>query len=180
MLRDLNTFESTSVFCGTLYLLSGDANRFENMIECYAELGLSATCAYLWAHYNAFGVKKCSAFCLPEADGVTIVNEDPPTCEYAECIQCSLTAQVEFDLFSGRSLRNSGITERIIRPCSGLSRINHDYCVGTTEVGTCHVPIPTTAPQAAPTASSGHFFLPGQFLVGSWMIVTVLTMMNVM
>ena len=125
------------------------------MIQCYLDVGLTVPCATLWAHFGAVNVLSCSDVCIPDANGKTTLNEDPPTCEYAPCLQCSSVPQADFDALAGRTWQNSGVTERIIRPCSSFARIDHhDPCVGTTEAGTCGNSAPTAAPKDNPSAAA--------------------------
>lgn len=78
------------------------------------------------------------------------MNEDnPPVCDYAACLECSQSFQADFDMYAGRTLYNSGVTERIVRPCDIFSRVEHDHCVGTTDVGDVPLPAPTKAPTSA-------------------------------
>ena len=147
-IREGGDFESNSVFCAASYVLSSSTDRFDKMIQCYLDVGLTEPCATLWAHFGAVNVLSCSDVCIPDENGITTLNEDPPSCEFGPCLQCSSVPQIEFDLLSGRTWQNSGVTERIVRPCSAFSRIDHhDHCVGTTEFGTCGNSAPTAAPQ---------------------------------
>jgi hypothetical protein len=140
--------ESNSIFCATSYALSSADDRFETMVQCYEKMGFTTPCASLWAHFGSTNSINCGGVCFPDAQGFTKLNEDAPTCEYAPCLECSQQPQAEFDALAGRTLFNSGITERIIRSCDSFSRVEHDHhCVGTTEVGTCATS-PTPAPQA--------------------------------
>jgi hypothetical protein len=175
-IREFTELESNSVFCATSYTLSVGDDRFEKMIQCYEEMGFTSPCATLWAHFGAVNAISCATFCFPNSQGVTTLNLDPPTCEFAPCLACSQTPQAEFDVLSGRTLQNSGITERIIRPCSAFSRVEHDYCVGTTQVGSCEASAPTPAPQADTNGSGGSVTMP--ILFGTLLSMTTVAMMH--
>lgn len=153
-IRDLDALEPNSIVCATSYTLSGKSDRFETLIQCFEEMGFSTPCATLWAHHSAASTVQCGTVCLPDGTGFTKLNEDPPTCEFAPCLACTQTFQGDFDAIAGRTLYNSGITERIIRPCDVFSRVDHDPCVGTKEVGEFSCDGSTTAPAPSPTGTS--------------------------
>lgn len=144
--------------CATVYTLSTGANRFDELIQCYTDMGFTEPCATMWAHLGAANTIECGAVCLPDSTGVTKLNEDPPTCEFAPCLQCSEAFQADFDTLAGRTLYNSGITERIVRTCDSFSRIEHEHCVGTTEIGDspcANGPSPTPAPNGGGGGGGG-------------------------
>jgi hypothetical protein len=149
-IRTLDTLETSSVICATSFALSGAADRFETLIECYTDLGFTDSCAILWAHFGAASTVQCAVDCLPDGiTGLVLVNGPPPTCELEACLTCSEAFQADFDAIAGRTLSNSGITERIARPCDDFYRVEHDPCVGTTEIGDVGTDAPTMAPDGA-------------------------------
>lgn len=159
-IRDYDTLESNSVLCATVYTLSTAADRFDKLVQCYTDMGFTTPCATMWAHLGAANAIQCGSVCLPDSSGVTKLNEDnPPICEFAPCLECSLDFQADFDTIAGRTLYNSGITERIVRPCDVFTRIEHDHCEGTTEIGDDPCipggPAATQPPGGSPGTSSG-------------------------
>ena len=155
-IRDLGALQANSVVCATAYTLSSASDRFETLVQCFANMGFTTPCATLWAHFSAANTVKCATLCLPDGTGYVQLNEDPPTCELAPCLACSEAFQADFDALAGRTLYNSGITENIIRPCDVFAHVDHDPCVGTTEVG--DLPCAgnsTTAPAPSPTGGGG-------------------------
>lgn len=183
-IRDLGDLQSNSVVCATTYTLSSASDRFDTLVQCFANMGFTTPCATLWAHLSAVTTAQCATLCIPDGNGYTKLNEDPPTCELAPCLDCSKEFQADFDAIAGRTLYNSGITERIVRPCDVFSRIEHDPCVGTTEVGDLPCAGETTAPAPSPTGSStgsgassrfsvmvGLFIISITAAVNSWVLV---------
>ncbi len=80
---------------------------------------------------------------------------------------CSQGFQADFDSFAGRTLVNSGVTERIIRTCDTFSRIEHDHCVGTEELGAFPCGDgPTVVPESPGPSGAQSRFLVVQGLVG--------------
>ena len=69
---------------------------------------------------------------------------------------CTSVFQDDMDLIAGRTLYNSGITERIARPCSHFYRgVERDPCVGTLEKGTiAPTPTITESPETSPDDAS--------------------------
>jgi len=136
-----DSFEGSTVACSTSYVINRD---FENLVGCFEDVelfGLSPQCARLWAHYVATNAHLCAAQCFSTQE----LNGPAPECELLDCLQCSDSQfQEDFDLISGRTLTNSGITQRIARPCSDFVRSNHDPV--------CQV---STTPTQAPTTSGG-------------------------
>jgi hypothetical protein len=149
-IKTLDTLETDSVICATSFTLSRAADRFETLIGCYTELGFTDSCATLWAHLSAAISIQCSAFCIPDGTtGLVLVNGPSPTCELAACLTCTEAFQADFYAIAGRILYNSGITERIARPCDVFHSVEHDPCVGTTENGHVGAVGPTMAPDGA-------------------------------
>lgn len=138
-----DSFESHTVACSASYALN---RNFDKLVGCFQDKeksGLSQECATLWAHYVATNVGLCAARCLD----TTQLNGPAPECELLDCLQCSnSTFQADFDIISGRTLQNSGITERIARPCADFFRVDHDPCQGNTTFDEPETMPPTPAP----------------------------------
>lgn len=88
--------------------------------KCFMELGFTEACASMW-YYNTLNTRrkcrwKCWAFYL--------FNKDPntgPQCELASCLECDETESGPlFDIFAGRTRRNSGLLSNIVRTCSEM------------------------------------------------------------
>jgi hypothetical protein len=105
-------------------------------------MGFTLPCSMLWAHSAATSVNRCNEVCLVDATGLTILNGPPPACEFQTCLSCSGVWQNDLDALAGRTLQNSGITERIARPCEDFARIVHDPCT-MVEVLQPSTPSPT-------------------------------------
>ena len=140
------TFESSTVACTTSYVIN---RNFEKLVTCFQNpdlFGMSQECATLWAHYAATNAFLCSSACFDTSE----VNGPAPQCELLDCLQCSESKfQADFDVLSGRTLTNSGITQRIARPCADFFRVIHDPCLGNTTFDE-----PNTMPTAPTQAPS--------------------------
>lgn len=163
-IRDLDTLESNSIVCATSYTLSSAPNRFETLVQCYEDMDFSTPCATLWAHLGAANTIECGSVCLPDASGVTKLNEGPPTCEYAGCLECSLDFQLDFDRIAGRTLYNSGVTQRIVRQCGAFSRVEHDHCAGTSDDG--DIGDSPASPTPAPAGGTSSAAPPRSMVIG--------------
>ena len=134
-MKTYDTLESNSIACSTSYTLTADADvRFGTLKNCYTDMGYTDACATLWAHSAATGASKCIDFCFPDSTlGYTVLNGPPPACEAEACLTCTNIFYADFEVISGRTLQNSGISERIARACSVFYPVEHDACVGSTE-----------------------------------------------
>ena len=79
-----------------------------NAIECFTNLGFTIGCATIWT-YNTINTNN-------------------------ECLQCDEDKSGPiFQLYAGRTRRNSGLLSGIVRPCSSLIPIQHiNPCLFTT------------------------------------------------
>jgi hypothetical protein len=149
-----DSFESNTVACSASYVINKDFERLVGCFENTDNFGLSRQCAQLWAHYVATNANLCAAQCFDTSE----LNGPPPECELLDCLQCSnSTFQGDFDTISGRTLTNSGITQRIARACSDFVRVNHDPCQGNTtfDEPDTMAPQPTQAPTSGSTSPTG-------------------------
>ena len=128
--------ETETVVCAIAYTLGDADTRFDTLKECMREkFGYSEGCAYVWAHRASVSTSECAEFCFPEANGLALLQLEPPTCADAPCLACASEFDGPFQDVVGRTYAKSGILERIAAKCSEIPRLTHDPCVGTTERG---------------------------------------------
>jgi len=113
--------------CGSAYYVAVSISRkdpseaFESLVDCYKEeAGYTEQCARLWAYDTAAVSTMCLATC--QGSSQQSYNGDPPLCELSDCLQCKedLT-KVEFTKLAGRTHLNSGLTQKMARPCSDFA-----------------------------------------------------------
>jgi hypothetical protein len=155
-MKTYDTLESDSIACSTSYTLTSNVDaRFGTLEKCYMDMGYTDACATLWAHSAATSASECINFCFPDPTlGYTILNGPPPTCESEACLTCTSVFTSVFDVISGRTLQNSGVSERIARACSVFYPVEHDPCVGSSERGVVVTEAPTAGPAAGATTTS--------------------------
>lgn len=101
--------------CGIKGILGKQAGT-----NCFMDLGFTEACATMW-HYNAVNTRKkcrwsCWAFYLFDKEPNT-----GPQCDLATCIDCDERESGPlFDIFAGRTRRNSGLLSNIVRKCSEM------------------------------------------------------------
>jgi hypothetical protein len=98
--------------------------EMQDHIACIAALGFSDACAQIW-YYNSRNTQQtCLTQCL-SALGADYHNADGTL---NDCILCDEeNSGPVFKAVSGRTRRNSGLPTALCRPCSTISRIQHDY-----------------------------------------------------
>lgn len=69
-IKTYGSLETESIICATSYTFSRD---FPALVQCYAKLGFTESCATLWAHFAATNGSKCAFNCLPGSSGITEV-----------------------------------------------------------------------------------------------------------
>ena len=158
-MASIDDFETDTLICGVSYLLNQDIEtRFDALVDCAIQAGLSDACALLWAHYGASIVSACSESCNAGTGAET--NGAAPECALAACPACATPWNQNFAKLSGRTLEGSGISEKTAKPCSSFYPVNHDACVGTTTSGSeFTVPTPTPASSASLGTMSFQFTL---------------------
>lgn len=108
--------------CGTL-----SSTIFNRGVKCFANLGMTDACAYIWASNARFDGSNCRNICL--AEYWSPYNGDPPSCPLNDCLQCDEDkAGPLFKKFSGRTRRNSGLESSITRPCETVESLTHYQC----------------------------------------------------
>lgn len=165
-----------SIICATSYTFSRD---FSALVACYQELGFTASCGELWAHYAATNGSKCAFDCF----GVSELNGPAPACEPSKCLVCQQEFRKDFDKIAGIDFAKAGITETIARNCGDFFPVIHDPCLGlgssagdesssvdSTPVETpAETPAEDKVPDAIPNMtnedsdSSGNFVIMTQF-----------------
>jgi hypothetical protein len=150
-LANADTIETTTVLCSVSYALS---REFDTLVSCYQDkLHVTEECSKLWAHYSATNVGLCANECASSSSGEPVLIGPPPECELSECLQCSnSTFQADFDVLSGRTLVNSGITGRMARSCKEFFPVVHDPCVGNATFVELFPPNATMPPTAEPNS----------------------------
>jgi hypothetical protein len=168
MKNDAN-LERDSILCATSFVFaSTDPNRFDKLAGCFADMGFTTPCATLWAYSAATAAFKCAGVCITEDDTQqTVLNGPAPACENEACLSCSNVWQGDFDALAGRTTYNSGITERIARPCDRFTRIVHDPCPGNITRGV----VATESPTMTPGDGSGASILAVSFV--GMMVTTI-------
>mmetsp|Transcript_55842 Transcript_55842/g.130678 ORF Transcript_55842/g.130678 Transcript_55842/m.130678 type:complete len:263 (-) Transcript_55842:36-824(-) len=94
---------------------------------CFQQLGLTTSCAKLWAAEVSYDTKHCTWACVRHAHEP--YNGPSPSCSLNECLQCDedLSGRI-FELFAARSHRNSGLISTVTRPCTSVAQIEHHTC----------------------------------------------------
>ena len=100
---------------------------FSKGVRCFENLGMTSSCAYIWASNAKFDGSYCRSICLK--DYYEPYNGAPPTCPLNDCLQCDEdNAGPLFKKFSGRTRRNSGLESSITRPCDTVESLTHYQC----------------------------------------------------
>ena len=106
-------------------------------------VGFTEACAYLWTFNSAFTRTACPQ-CAQHAIGGFPNNEDPPTCDLVDCIQCDEDSSGPvFQEYAGRTRRRSGILSKIVRNCTDIPAITHR---DPSKAMDPNQPMPTPAP----------------------------------
>eukprot|EP00934_Nitzschia_sp_Nitz4_P000779 Nitzschia sp. Nitz4//scaffold172_size47551//4330//5428//NITZ4_007137-RA/size47551-augustus-gene-0.37-mRNA-1//1//CDS//3329538738//779//frame0 len=168
-MRDKDTFQSATTLCATSFVLGG---TFAELIQCFADMGLTDSCGLLWAHFGAANANECATQCF----GSTELNGPAPECALSDCLECAVDIRAVFDDIAGRTFQSSGIIEAIARPCEEFTYIEHDVCSGldynATDAlamgGGSPTPSPTVAPSDSGAATSAFLttFLSMMALMG--------------
>ena len=90
----------------------------------------------MWAHFGATNAFECTLECISvTSDTDPNWNEDPPTCELVDCLQCSATKfESSFNQISGiwKGPYNGGIVDEIGYSCQNFyKKDNFNPCKGT-------------------------------------------------
>jgi hypothetical protein len=114
----------------------GASFSFEIGRDCYRSLGLSDSCAAIWAHSSWNTAKECFLQCLLENEQQhkdKSNNGPAPECKLNDCLQCDEDASgALFERIAGRTQRRSGLLSSIARPCDQLVLdIEHEACPNT-------------------------------------------------
>mmetsp|Transcript_68798 Transcript_68798/g.165128 ORF Transcript_68798/g.165128 Transcript_68798/m.165128 type:complete len:273 (-) Transcript_68798:88-906(-) len=97
---------------------------------CFRKLGLTESCAKIWAADALYDARHCGVVCAAHARDP--YNAPAPSCQLNACLQCDEdVAGPIFKLFAGRTRRNSGLVSAIVRPCASVERIDHKTCPKT-------------------------------------------------
>lgn len=145
-IKTYGSLETESIVCATSYTFSRD---FPSLVQCYAKLGFTESCATLWAHFAATNGSKCAFNCIPGSSGITELNGPAPECAPSSCLECQVGFRGVFDDLAGIQFAKAGITERIAQKCDNFYRIIHDPCIGLGSGGNGDV-IPDSTPGSPP------------------------------
>lgn len=96
-------------------------------VSCYENLGFSNACATIWAHNSYNTAMQCMDVCVQHL--FSPANGPEPECRLNDCLHCDeVQSGPNFQLFAGRTRRNSGLRTPILRQCDGLANLVHDGC----------------------------------------------------
>jgi len=108
--------------CTNRALLSREWGR-----RCYEDLGFTTPCATIWAHNSINTATICRATCVRHL--FSPANGPEPECKLNDCLHCDeIESGPNFQLFAGRTRRNSGLRTPIMRQCHGFAGIQHEAC----------------------------------------------------
>ena len=95
--------------------------------QCYQDLGFSTPCATIWAQNSINTATVCRATCVRHL--FTPANLPEPSCKLNDCLHCDeIKSGPVFQLFAGRTRRNSGLRTPIMRQCAGFAFLEHEPC----------------------------------------------------
>ena len=95
-------------------------------IECFQQLGMTKSCARIWAYDAVSDAGPCGATCLKDLRQPYNI---PPSCKLNDCLQCDEDhAGPVFKRFAARTRRRSGLISAIQRPCDSVARLKHVPC----------------------------------------------------
>mmetsp|Transcript_32781 Transcript_32781/g.59930 ORF Transcript_32781/g.59930 Transcript_32781/m.59930 type:complete len:263 (-) Transcript_32781:22-810(-) len=94
---------------------------------CFQRLGLTPSCAKVWAADAAYDTRHCTWACVRHPREP--YNGPPPMCPLNRCLQCDedMSGRI-FRLFAARSHENSGLRSAVTRSCSSVAQIVHSSC----------------------------------------------------
>ena len=108
--------------CTHRALLSANGGR-----QCYEALGFTTPCATIWSQNSFNTASLCRAPCVRQL--FSPANLPEPSCKLNECLYCDeIQSGPQFQLFAGRTRRNSGLRTPIMRPCKGFAFLEHTAC----------------------------------------------------
>ena len=108
--------------CTNRALLSANWGR-----QCYEALGFTTPCATIWAQNSINTATVCRATCVRHL--FTPANLPEPSCKLNDCLHCDeIKSGPNFQLFAGRTRRNSGLRTPIMRKCAGFAFLEHEAC----------------------------------------------------
>lgn len=95
--------------------------------SCYEALGFTTPCATIWAHNSINTATLCRATCVRHL--FSPANGPEPECKLNDCLHCDeIKSGPFFQMFAGRTRRNSGLRTPIMRQCQGFAGIEHEAC----------------------------------------------------
>lgn len=96
-------------------------------LKCFENLGFTTPCAQIWNYDAIADAGFCGAICATEIKAPD--NGPPPLCPLNKCLQCDEDkAGPLFKSMGGRSRRNSGLIDDIVRPCESVANLTHIPC----------------------------------------------------
>lgn len=96
-------------------------------VACYQALGFTESCAAIWAHNSLNTATVCRRTCVRHL--FSPPNLPEPHCKLNDCLHCDeVKSGPNFQLFAGRTRRNSGLRTPILRQCEGLANMEHEAC----------------------------------------------------
>ena len=100
--------------------------------QCFEGLGLSSSCANMWAHAARQNERHCAVKCVVSDLRDIAYQGGAPTCSLNACLRCNADhSQGTFEKFAGRTSQSSGVLSSIAQPCSDLAHITQSVCPST-------------------------------------------------
>jgi len=110
--------------CGFLGIISHSLMR-----NCLQRIGFSSNCIPIWEHNILNTRKQCFDVCF--LSYITGEDNNKPDGSLNDCLQCDEDKSgPNFQFFSGRTRRNSGIPSAIMRPPDEFYDMEHCYWYG--------------------------------------------------
>ena len=123
------TLATEGKFCGAKNTIS-----IEGGAACYRNLGMTESCAKVWAESEFNTFKQCFKECFLEDIAQDQPNNGPfPECKLNDCLQCDADKTAKtLAMIAGRTMRRSGLLSPVARKCEEIAFIEHQRCPQTT------------------------------------------------
>ena len=97
-------------------------------LECFAKIGFTMPCAYIWMRDAQNTRKFCFDICMKDLIEHVPNNVPPNSTNLNPCLECDeVKSGPVFKKVAGRTRRDSGIKSAINRPAASVYQITHYY-----------------------------------------------------
>jgi len=115
------------------FCTSKESISIEGSLACYRNLGMTESCAKIWAEAEANTFIDCFMECfLGDLKQDEPNNGPAPDCKLNDCLQCDQDRSAELlAKIAGRTRRRSGLLSPVARSCKSFMQIDHVPCPQT-------------------------------------------------